>query len=63
VSPNVVTVKRSDLERRKASILATLGLTLEEFRELAGTRTLTGDEWDAKEELDEIDFLLGSDAA
>ena len=55
----VVTETREALESRRAEILASLALTLEEFRALSETRTLTGDEWEAREELDEISFLLG----
>jgi hypothetical protein len=32
---------------------------LEQFTEVIETRSLTSDEWDAREELDEIAFLLG----
>ncbi|WP_147261938.1 hypothetical protein [Blastococcus sp. TF02A-26] len=55
----VVTVERSKLEERRRELLAALGLSLDEFRALAETRTLTGHEFDVKEELDEIAFLLG----
>jgi hypothetical protein len=55
----VVTVKRSKLEDRRRALLAELGLSLDEFTALAETRTLTGREFDVKEELDEIAFLLG----
>ncbi|MCA0145599.1 hypothetical protein [Blastococcus sp. LR1] len=55
----VVTVTRSELEDRRRALLEELGLTLREFECLADTRTLTGHEFDVKEELDEIAFLLG----
>jgi hypothetical protein len=55
----VVTVSRSELEARRAALLADLGLSLDEFERLAATRTLTGDEFEIKEELEEIAFLLG----
>jgi hypothetical protein len=55
----VVTMARSELERRRRALLDELGLTSEEFERLAATRTLTGHEIDVKEELDEIAFLLG----
>jgi hypothetical protein len=55
----VVTVTRSELEDRRRVLLDELGLSLEEFEALADTRTLTGHEFDVKEELDEIAFLLG----
>ena len=59
MSPRVVTQTREALVERRAEILRNLDLTLEEFRELAATRTLTGEEWEAREELDQIAFLLG----
>ncbi|RFU21465.1 hypothetical protein [Geodermatophilus marinus] len=55
----VVTVTRSELEGRRRALLDELGLSLEDFEALAETRTLTGHEFDVKEELDEIAFLLG----
>lgn len=55
----VVTVTRCELEDRRRALLEELGLSLEEFEALADTRTLTGHEFDVKEELDEIAFLLG----
>jgi hypothetical protein len=58
----VVTVTRSELEDRRRALLDELGLSLEEFEALADTRTLTGHEFDVKEELDEIAFLLVSRA-
>ena len=55
----VVTVTRSELEDRRRALLDELGLSAEDFEALAETRTLTGHEFDVKEELDEIAFLLG----
>ena len=55
----VVTVTRSELEDRRRALLDDLRLSLEDFEALAETRTLTGHEFDVKEELDEIAFLLG----
>ncbi|MEI4271879.1 hypothetical protein TEK04_09110 [Klenkia sp. LSe6-5] len=55
----VITVSRDELERRRRELLAGLGCTLDEFETLAATRTLTGHEFDVREELDEIAFLLG----
>lgn len=55
----VVTVTRPELEARRAALLAALGMSLEDFDNLAATRTLTGHEFDIREELDEIAFLLG----
>ena len=55
----VVTMTRAELEGRRRALLDELGLSLEDFAALAETRTLTGHEFDVKEELDEIAFLLG----
>ena len=55
----VVTETYDALVKRRDAILDALGLTAEEFHTLADTRTLTGEEWDAREELDGIAFLLG----
>jgi len=54
----VRTVTRSELERRRQQLLDQVGFTLAEFRELAETRSLTSEEWDISEELDQIGFLL-----
>ena len=58
MSPLVTETRDALIERRNA-ILAALGMTAEELTHLAETRTLTGEEWEAREELDEIAFLLG----
>jgi hypothetical protein len=55
----VVTVTREELEARRRTLLAELGISLDDFERLAATRTLTGREFDVQEELDEIAFLLG----
>ena len=55
----VVTVTRESLERRRAVLLDALGMTLDEFRVMAATRSLTAEEDEAREELDEIAFLRG----
>lgn len=55
----VVTVTRESLERRRAALLDALGMTLDDFRTMAATRSLTAEEDEAREELDEIAFLLG----
>jgi hypothetical protein len=61
MSPLLVTQTREALESRRAKILEALGMSREEFKALRETRTLTGEEWEAREELDEIAFLLGDD--
>jgi hypothetical protein len=55
----VIEVTRESLVARRKSILERLGLNESEFWEIKSTRTLSSEEWDAKEELDEIEFLLG----
>ena len=52
----IIDVTRIDLEARRNEILDELGLTTDEFNEVVLTRTLTSDEWDAKEELDAIQW-------
>jgi hypothetical protein len=54
----VVDVERQQLERRRAEILASHGVTLDEFAERAARYALVADEWDAWEELRGIAFLL-----
>lgn len=59
MAPRTIEVSRTDLERRRSEILASLGTTLDDFRERVGRGSLAGFEWDAVEELEEIAFLLG----
>jgi hypothetical protein len=61
VSPLIVTEPRDALLARRREMLEALGLSMEDFRTLSQTRTLTGEEREAREELDEIAFLLGDD--
>lgn len=61
MSPVIVETTEKLLARRQ-EILRDLGMSLEQFREVADTVTLAGDKLDMLEELDEIAFLLG-DAA
>ena len=55
----VVNETRETLVRRRETLLADLGMTLEEFAVFARTRSLTATEFEAREELEEIAFLLG----
>ena len=55
----VITVTRDELEERRRTLLAGLGMTLDEFEQMAATKTLSGPEVDVEEELAEIAFLLG----
>lgn len=59
MSPIVVSESRDDLVARREAILRALGMTVAQLREAAGIRTLSTEEWEACEELTEIDFLLG----
>lgn len=62
MTPPVLRVTESDLRDRREAVLRSLGMSLDEFRRLiASATTLTGEEWEAKEELDNIAFLLGED--
>jgi hypothetical protein len=58
----VIDVSREKLLKRRDEILDSLGLDADGFRSVEETRTLSGEEWEAKEELDAIAFLLGEDA-
>lgn len=55
----VVTVSREELEDRRRSILSGVGLSCEELRDRAASSTLIGDEWEAWQELRDVEFLLG----
>lgn len=63
MATSVRTVTRSDLERRREEILNRLGMTYPEFRDVVDSQTLTGEELDAAEELDQIAYLLGEEHA
>jgi hypothetical protein len=58
---HVVEVTRSQLEARRAAILSSLGgdTTLEDLRRRAEEASLAGDEWDAWQQICDIEFLLG----
>jgi len=55
----VIDVTREKLLERREEVLARLGVDEGEFWSEASTRSLSSEEWDAKEELEEISFLLG----
>lgn len=59
MSPLVVTPSREALLRRRRAILQRLGMTAEQLDGIDESHTLTADEYEAREELDEISFLLG----
>lgn len=53
-----ITMTRKALEERRAAILSKLGMTLDEFAQVVETSTLTGEEWEALDQLEEVYFLL-----
>lgn len=55
----VIDVSRETLVERRRAIYDSLGIDAETFHSVEETRTLSGEEWEAKEELDAIAFLLG----
>lgn len=59
MAPNVMAVTSDELERRRAAILEDLKVTRDDLRARAESYTLTGEEWSAVTELEEIEFLLG----
>jgi hypothetical protein len=59
MSPRVLTLSRASLDERRSAILRALGTTADQLRRARELRGLTSEEWDALEELDEIDFLFG----
>ncbi|GAA1989664.1 hypothetical protein [Microbacterium pumilum] len=57
----MIDVTREELLARRADILHRIELSEEEFDAVRATRSLSSEEWEAKEELEEIAFLLGAD--
>lgn len=55
------TVTREQLLQRRAEILADLGIEDHDFSDLDNIRPMSSDEWDAREELEQISFLLGEE--
>ncbi|GAT73655.1 hypothetical protein MHM582_2149 [Microbacterium sp. HM58-2] len=55
----VIEVTPAELVARRESILTALGLSLDEYLARAARSELTGDEWEARDDLDTIAFLLG----
>lgn len=54
----VIEVTREALLARRDEILARLGLTLDEYMRRARESELSGEEWDVRDDLDSIAFLL-----
>lgn len=59
----VMEMATADLWRRREEILRSVGLTYDELRRRATDHALVGDEWDAWEEISELDYLLKRDDA
>ena len=57
----VIEVTRDGLLARRARILEALGLTIDEYYQRAEANVLGGAEWDFRDDLDTIAFLLGGD--
>lgn len=57
----VIDVTRQQLLARREEILRRIELDEVSFEEARATRSLSSEEWEAKEELEEIEFLLGAD--
>lgn len=55
------TVTREKLLQRRAEILADLGIEDHDLSRLDNIRPMSSDEWDAREELEQISFLLGEE--
>ncbi len=62
MAPRTIEVSRDELVARREHVLAQLGVSLDEFRRRVLRGSLTGDEWDAVSELEEISFLLDDSA-
>jgi len=54
----VIEVTREALLVRRDAILGRLGLTLDEYLRRAAESELSGEEWDVRDDLDSIAFLL-----
>lgn len=62
VTTAIRTVTREELLQRRDEILADLGIQDAAASGLAGMRPISSDEWDAREELEQIAFLLGEES-
>ncbi|GGL89824.1 hypothetical protein [Nakamurella endophytica] len=57
----VRTVTREELLQRRKQVLAELGIENDDVSRLNDLRPISSDEWDAREELEQISFLLGEE--
>jgi hypothetical protein len=55
--PRVQELTIQELDDRRQAILDHVGLTYEELAQRAAARSLVGDEWNAWDEIRQIDFL------
>lgn len=62
MAPHTIEVTREELLARRERVLASLGMRIDEFRERVAHGALSGEEWDAVAELEEIGFLLDDSA-
>lgn len=62
MAPTIM-MTRAGLETRRSEILNRLGVSLEDFAETVQTNTLSGEEWEARDQLEEISFLLNEELA
>jgi hypothetical protein len=58
MAPATIRVTRDELLERRRRILLRLGLSIDELRGRSKYGTLSGEEWEAVSELEEIGFLL-----
>ena len=58
MATRTIEVTRDELLERRRRVLDSLGVTLQDLRDRARAGSLSGDEWDAVAELEEISFLL-----
>lgn len=57
----LLSVTREQLIDRRDAILARLGVTLDEYMRRVDAAELSGPEWEARDDLDSIAFLLKED--
>lgn len=62
MAPRTIEVTPAALARRRADVLASLGVTREQFRDRLREGSLSPAEWEARSVLEEVAFLLGDSA-
>lgn len=53
-----IALTRHDLKAQRRHVLRDLGVSIDDFTNTVRTNTLSGAEWEAKDRLEEIYFLL-----